>query len=78
MKGTPPLKKCLQALYQTLISKTDKDGRIISELFLRKPSAKVYPEYYIVIKRPIDLKEIAGKIKSEQVRVWSHGHVTVM
>ncbi len=25
----------------------------------------MYPEYYIVIKRPIDLKEIHGKIRSD-------------
>ena len=77
MKGIPSLKKCLQALYRTLVSKTDKDGRIVSELFLRKPSAKMYPEYYIVIKKPIDLREIAGKVKSEQVSLLECGHMTV-
>ena len=69
MKGTPSLKRCLQALYQTLMTKTDPEGRILSEMFRRKPSAKMYPEYYIVVKKPIDLKEISAKIKSEQVLI---------
>ena len=68
MKSTPPLKKCLQTLYQTLITKTDREGRSVAELFRRKPSAKMYPEYYIVVSKPIDLKEISAKIKSEQVQ----------
>ena len=34
---------------------------------MKRPSAKLYPEYYIVIKRPIDFKEMYAKIKSLQV-----------
>ena len=79
MKGTPPLKKCLQTLYQTLVSKTDAEGRSVAEMFRRKPSAKMYPEYYIVVSRPIDLKEISAKIKSEQVRLrLSHTNSNVL
>lgn len=56
-----------------LVSKTDSEGRVVSELFMKRPSAKQYPEYYIVINKPIDLKEIFGKIKSEQVSVLVFG-----
>ena len=66
-KSCPSLKKQLQAIYQALVAKTDSDGRVVSELFVKRPSAKQYPEYYIVIQKPIDLKEILAKIKSEQV-----------
>ena len=51
------------ALYRSLVNKTDSQGRVLSELFKRRPSHKLYPEYYMVIKEPIDLKEILGKIK---------------
>ena len=63
----PPLKKLLNAIYRTVVSSTDEDGRLLSELFMKRPSAKLYPEYYIVIKRPIDFKEMYAKIKTAQV-----------
>ena len=36
---------------------------------MKKPSAKQYPEYYVVIRSPIDFREIVQKIKQEQVRL---------
>ena len=53
-----------------MVAKTDSDGRSICELFMRKPSAKVYPEYYVVIKQPIDLREIYQKIRNNQVHLF--------
>ena len=32
---------------------------------MKRPSATMYPQYYMVIKKPIDLKEILQKIRSE-------------
>ena len=32
---------------------------------MKRPSASMYPQYYLVIKNPIDLKEILHKIRSE-------------
>ncbi len=34
---------------------------------MRRPSPKLYPEYYIVINKPIDFREISRKIKEENV-----------
>lgn len=47
----------------------------MSELFMKRPSAKLYPEYYIVIKTPIDFKEIYRKIKKDIVINTVHVHV---
>lgn len=66
----------LMALYRTLIKATDDGGRVISELFMKRPSSKLYPEYYIVISNPIDFREIANKIKSNQVsNVYSSNYI---
>ena len=55
------------AVYRSLMTKTDPaNGRLICELFRKRPSAKMYPEYYVVINQPIDLKEIRDKIKSKE------------
>ena len=72
------------AIYHTLVTKTDKDGRLLCDLFMRRPSPKVYPEYYLVIKEPIDFREILHRIRTMQVgqlasfpgssgRAWERG-----
>lgn len=63
-KKLPSLKKQLMAVYRRLVAKTDEQGRVLSDLFMRRPSAKLYPEYYLVIKEPIDLREILGKVRT--------------
>ena len=60
----PSLKKQLLGVYRLVVGKTDGKGRVLSELFLRRPSSKHYPEYYLVIKNPVDLREILGRIRS--------------
>ena len=52
------------AVYRSVVGKTDLGGRVLSELFMRRPSPKLYPEYYVVISEPIDLKEILGRIRT--------------
>ena len=59
------MKKKLLAIYRSLVTKMDPDRRFLCELFMRLPSASLYPQYYVVIKKPIDLKEILQKIRSE-------------
>ena len=45
----------------------DADGRVLSDIFMVRPSRKLYPEYYLVIAQPTDLKEIKGKVSSAKV-----------
>ena len=64
-KKQPLLKKKLMAIYRSMVTKTDDDGRFLCELFMKRPLSSMYPQYYVVIKNPIDLKEILRKIRSE-------------
>lgn len=66
-KRLPSIKKRLMAIYRVLAQHRDTDGRVVTELFVKRPSPKMYPEYYTIIKRPIDLKEIYQKIRELQV-----------
>lgn len=43
-----------------------EDGRQPILLFMEKPSRKLYPDYYHVIKEPIDLLTIEANIKNEK------------
>ncbi|XP_066520452.1 polybromo 1, like [Hoplias malabaricus] len=56
------LKGILEQLLEALVSYTDS-GRLISELFQKLPSKLQYPDYYAVIKDPIDLRTIAQRIQ---------------
>eukprot|EP00731_Ephydatia_muelleri_P002754 Em0001g2754a len=63
-KRLPSIKKRLMAIYRVLVQHRDPlEGRIITDLFVKRPSPKMYPEYYTIIKRPIDLREIYQKIR---------------
>ncbi|XP_068230522.1 protein polybromo-1 isoform X3 [Palaemon carinicauda] len=56
--------KVLRALYNSIRDFKDGDGRQLSEVFLKLPSKTLYPDYYEVIKQPIDLERVLQKLKS--------------
>uniref|UniRef100_A0A4W5LTY2 Protein polybromo-1 n=1 Tax=Hucho hucho TaxID=62062 RepID=A0A4W5LTY2_9TELE len=62
---TPPscLKEVLEQLLDAVVSYTDPSGRVISELFQKLPSKVHYPDYYAVIKEPLDLRAITQRIQ---------------
>uniref|UniRef100_A0AAY4CCS3 Protein polybromo-1 n=1 Tax=Denticeps clupeoides TaxID=299321 RepID=A0AAY4CCS3_9TELE len=63
---TPPscLKEIFEQLLEAVVSFTDPSGRLVSELFQKVPSKLHYPDYYAIIKEPIDLRTIAQRIQS--------------
>ncbi|XP_054586619.2 polybromo 1, like isoform X2 [Nothobranchius furzeri] len=58
------LKEVLEQLLEAIVSHTDPSGRLVSELFQKLPSKVHYPDYYAIIKEPIDLRSIAQRIQS--------------
>ncbi|XP_052046000.1 protein polybromo-1 isoform X25 [Apodemus sylvaticus] len=65
-EGSPPgyLKEILEQLLDAIVVATNPSGRLISELFQKLPSKVQYPDYYAIIKEPIDLKTIAQRIQN--------------
>uniref|UniRef100_A0A8C7TIL0 Protein polybromo-1 n=1 Tax=Oncorhynchus mykiss TaxID=8022 RepID=A0A8C7TIL0_ONCMY len=57
-----PIAVCHE-LYNTVRDHKDDQGRLLCELFIRLPSKMHYPDYYAVIKEPIDLRAIAQRIQ---------------
>ncbi|XP_015202662.1 protein polybromo-1 isoform X2 [Lepisosteus oculatus] len=57
------LKEVLEQLLEAVVTHTEPSGRLISELFQKLPSKVHYPDYYAIIKEPIDLKTIAQRIQ---------------
>ena len=73
--GTPDRRKTrkvislpqkIKTLYETLKDYRDAKGRQLSLIFLKLPSKHEYPDYYDIIKRPIDLEKISSKIRNSQ------------
>ncbi|CAF3715671.1 unnamed protein product [Rotaria sordida] len=50
----------------TAIYNANINERVMSEIFLFLPSRKLYPDYYLIVTNPIDLKMIATKIQKDQ------------
>uniref|UniRef100_A0A2M4B8P2 Putative chromodomain-helicase dna-binding protein n=1 Tax=Anopheles marajoara TaxID=58244 RepID=A0A2M4B8P2_9DIPT len=64
-KGTtdPKIKKQMKKVLKAVIKYTDADKRVLSKPFLKLPSRRDLPDYYEVIKKPIDIKKIMTRIE---------------
>jgi hypothetical protein len=61
---SPNSSDLIEELFTAVVQHTDDKGRpMISAEFSLLPSRKVYPDYYQLIAKPIDLKQIAIKIQ---------------
>lgn len=60
---TGSLKEVLEQLLEAIVSHSDPSGRPVSELFQKLPSKVHYPDYYAIIKEPIDLRTITQRIQ---------------
>ncbi|XP_062842241.1 protein polybromo-1 isoform X2 [Trichomycterus rosablanca] len=57
-KYLTPLQQKLNELYEAVKNYTDKRGRRLSTIFLRLPSRAELPDYYLAIKRPVDMERV--------------------
>uniref|UniRef100_A0A3P8UKR1 Protein polybromo-1 n=1 Tax=Cynoglossus semilaevis TaxID=244447 RepID=A0A3P8UKR1_CYNSE len=57
-KYLTPLQQKLHELYEAVKNYTDKRGRRLSTIFLRLPSRAELPDYYLAIKKPVDMEKI--------------------
>ncbi|XP_030387339.1 ATP-dependent helicase brm isoform X2 [Scaptodrosophila lebanonensis] len=55
-------KKQMNKIMSAVIKHT-QDGRILSEPFMKLPSRQRLPDYYEIIKRPVDIKKILQRIE---------------
>ncbi|KAG7252062.1 hypothetical protein CRUP_021530, partial [Coryphaenoides rupestris] len=57
-KYLTPLQQKLSELYEAVKNFTDKRGRRLSTIFLRLPSRAELPDYYLAIKKPVDMEKV--------------------
>ena len=53
----------MKFLLKCVVQYQDSDGRVLSEPFMQLPTRRELPDYYEIIKKPIDLKRIQQRIK---------------
>lgn len=61
------LKNNMRKLMNIVIRYTDADGRVLSEPFMKLPSRRELPDYYEVIKKPLDIKKILSRIDEGRI-----------
>jgi len=64
----PKLIKQMKKLMEVVINYQDSDGRELSEAFMKLPSRKELPDYYEVIKKPVDIMRIKQRIRDHRYR----------
>ncbi|KAG8430346.1 hypothetical protein GDO86_017944, partial [Hymenochirus boettgeri] len=65
-KYMSPMQHKLNEVYEAVKNYTDKRGRRLSAIFLRLPSRSELPDYYVTIKRPIDMERIRSHIMANK------------
>lgn len=59
----PKMKKQMQKVMKAVIRYSDADGRVLSDPFMKLPSRQKLPDYYEIIKKPVDIKKILQRIE---------------
>jgi len=59
-------KRIMKKLMEVVINYKDIEGRMLSEPFMKLPSRKELPDYYKIIRKPLDIKKIMNKIEDDK------------
>lgn len=62
----PRIKRKMKKVLQLLMKHTDAEGRLLSQPFMKLPTRKELPDYYEVIKRPIDIHKIIQHVANNK------------
>merc|ERR1712123_339673 len=65
-KGNKRMIKKMKKLLEVVMQYEDSDGRILSEPFYKLPSRKELPDYYEVIRKPVDIAKIVQRIDDDK------------
>lgn len=65
-KLSPQLLQKLQTLYNSVKDYSDSKGRKLSTAFVKLPSKQDYPDYFDVIRKPVDMQRIHARMLNMQ------------
>lgn len=70
-KTDPKLKKMMKRVLAQVMKYTDAEGRLLSEPFMKLPSKRDLPDYYEIIKKPLDINKILTRIDDGKYQDFS-------
>jgi len=56
----------MKKLIEVVMQYEDSDGRVLSEPFWKLPSKKELPDYYEIIRKPVDIAKIQQRIDDDK------------
>merc|ERR1719330_742142 len=59
-------RRFMKKMLEVVMQYEDRDGRILSEPFYKLPSRKELPDYYEIIRRPVDISKIQQRIDDDK------------
>lgn len=59
----------MKKILDIVMKYTDAEGRILSQPFMKLPTRKELPDYYEVIKKPIDINKILKRLQDDKYTV---------
>merc|ERR1712168_609117 len=65
-KCSKRMMKKMRKLLEVVMQYEDSDGRVLSEPFYKLPSRKELPDYYEIIRKPVDIAKIQQRIEDDK------------
>jgi SWI/SNF-related matrix-associated actin-dependent regulator of chromatin subfamily A protein 2/4 len=59
----------MRKLMDVVVMYEDQDGRVLSDPFVKLPTRRELPDYYEIIKKPVDITKIISKIDDGKVQM---------
>ncbi|KAJ1355467.1 Protein polybromo-1 [Parelaphostrongylus tenuis] len=66
----PPNEQQMWKMYHVVRDATDTDGRKLATAFVKLPTKEEYPDYYEVIRKPMDLQRIHQRLQAHGYGRW--------
>ena len=58
----------LLSIWNAVVEACDAEGRRRSDIFMKLPTPRQYPEYYLIIKKPMDFVTVQRRLKAGKYR----------
>lgn len=68
LPNPPKMVATMRRIISEVADYTDAEDRVLADAFLELPSRKELPDYYEVIRRPLDIKKIRSRITTHKYR----------
>ncbi|RCK57272.1 Nuclear protein STH1/NPS1 [Candida viswanathii] len=59
--------KCMAVVDEITSLVDESDGHNLSDIFIKLPSRKLYPDYYLVIKKPVSINQVIKQLNQDKL-----------